>query len=288
MARHKPRKSKGNMEPMIDIVMGTAGRFDMLEKAIEAMYHEARYNAVHFILIDNGSPMQEKVLNQHLFAYSPEKDPAGNVTWTTKRLPENMGFPSSTNEGAKLGHAPLIMFLSDDVVLAPGALDKIIRDFDQPDVGIVGIKLLFPPDSVSPQRPAGKVQHVGIALNIHADPIHPLIGWPADHPKCCVTRENTFAVTGACFTIRRNLFEKAGGWNAALYGKGTYEDMDMCMRVHAMGARVKLDAQAQATHYAGATMEKRNEPFALMENNAKWKTTWMNSGLLMWTEYEYW
>ncbi len=276
------------MEPIIDIVMGTAGRFDMLEKAIDAVYREAQQHPVHFILIDNGSPMQEKVLNQHMFAYSPNKDEKGNVTWTTKRLPENMGFPASTNEGAKLGHAPLIMFLSDDVVMAPGTLDKVIRDFDDPQVGVVGIKLLFPSDSVSPIRPAGRVQHVGVALNIHADPIHPLIGWPADHPKCCVTRENAFAVTGACFTIRRPVFEKAGGWNAALYGKGTYEDMDMCMRVHAMGLKVKMDAQAQATHYAGATAEKRQENFALMENNAKWKTTWMNSGLLIWGEWEYW
>lgn len=287
MVRHKPRK-KVSMEPMLDIVMGTAGRFDMLEKSVDAMYREAQENPVHFILIDNGSAMQEKVINQHLFSYSANKDPKGNVTWTTKRLPENMGFPASTNEGAKLGHAPLIMFLSDDVVLAPGAMDKIIRDMDDPQVGVVGIKLLFPADSVSPIRPAGKIQHVGIALNIRADPIHPLIGWPANHPKCCITRENAFAVTGACFTIRRTLFEKAGGWNAALYGKGTYEDIDMCMRVRAMGFRIKLDAQAQATHYAGATMEKRNEPFALNENNAKWKTTWMNSGLLQWGEYEYW
>lgn len=288
MARNKPRKKAKPMEPIIDIVMATAGRFDMLEKSVDAMYREAQQNPVHFILIDNGSAMQEKVINQHLFAYSPNKDGTGNVTWTTKRLPENLGYPSSANEGAMLGHAPLIMFLSDDVILAPGTLDKIIRDMDDPQVGIVGIKLVFPSDSVSPIRPAGKVQHVGVALNIHADPIHPLIGWDADHPKCCITRENAFAVTGACFTIRRNLFEKAGGFNAALYGKGTYEDMDMCMRVRAMGFRVKMDAQAQATHYAGATMEKRNEPFPLSENNAKWKTTWMNSGLLTWTEYEYW
>ncbi len=285
--RHKPRK-KARVEPIIDIVMGTAGRFDMLDKAINAMYQEAQTQPVNFILVDNGSPMQEKVLNQHMFAYSPGKDPAGNVVWTTKRLPENMGFPYSANEGASLGHAPLIMFLSDDVVLQPGALNQIIRDLDDLQTGVVGIKLMFPNDSVSPIRPAGKVQHVGIALNIHADPIHPLVGWPADHPKCCVSRENAFAVTGACFTIRRPVFQRAGGFNAALYGKGTYEDIDLCMKVHAMGLKIKMDAQAQATHYAGATMEKRNEPFALMENNAKWKTTWMNSGLLIWNEWEYW
>lgn len=284
---NKPRK-KANVEPMIDIVTTCAGRFDMLEKSIDAMYREAQSQPVHFILIDSGSAMAEKVLNQHLFAYSPQKDGKGNVTWTTKRLPENMGFPTAANEGARLGHAPLIMFLTDDVILQAGALDRIVRDLDDPQVGIVGIKLLFPPDSVVPTRPAGRIQHVGIALNIHADPIHPLIGWPADHPKCCVTREDAFAVTGACFTIRRPLFEKLGMFNASLYGLGTYEDVDLCLRARAAGYRVKLDAQAIGWHYAGATVEKLNRGFNLQENNAKWKATWMNSGLLKWTEYEYW
>ena len=285
--RSKPRKH-AKMEALIDVVMGTAGRFDMMEKAIDALYREAQDNPINFYLIDNGSPMQEKVLHQHLFVYSPNKDAKGNVNWNTRRLPENMGFPISANEGAKMGKAPLIMFLSDDVTLQPGALDKIIRDMDDPQVGIVGIKLLFPPDSVSPIRPAGKVQHIGIALNIRADPFHPLVGWSAMHPKCGVTRKDCFAVTGACFTIRRNLFEKAGMFNT-MYGKGTYEDIDMCCRVREMGHGVMVDTEAIGYHYVGATMEKRQEPFSLVENNARWQTYWMgHPGILQWDEYKYW
>lgn len=287
MTRNKPRK-KANMDPLLDIVMVTAGRWDLLERSLDAMYREAQSHPVNFILIDNGSLMQEKVLNQHLFAYSPQKDAQGHVNWMTKRLPENLGFPAGANAGAKMGKAPLLMFLSDDVILQPGALDRVIRDMDNLKVGVVGIKLLFPPDSISPIRPAGRVQHVGVALNIQANPTHPLIGWASDHPKAMVSRENIFAVTGACFTIRRNLFEKAGGWNASLYGKGTYEDIDMCCRVRSMGHEIKLDAEAVGWHYAGATAEKRNEPFPLNENNAKWKTTWMNSGLFIWDEWRYW
>lgn len=273
--------------PIIDIVMGTAGRFDMLEKAIDAVYREAQQHSINFILIDNGSPMQDKVTHQPLFTYQPQKDGQGNVHFMTKRLPENMGFPVSVNEGAAMGGAPLIMFLSDDVELLPGALDRVIRDFDTADVGVVGIKLMFPPNSTSPIRPAGRVQHVGLALNIHADPIHPLVGWAADDPKCCITREDAFAVTGACFSIRRSLFSRFGGFDV-VYGKGTYEDMDLCMKVKQAGSRVKLDAEAQGYHYVGATSERRNEPFNLPQNNAIWKTRWMNSGLLRWDEYLYW
>lgn len=273
--------------PIIDIVMATAGRFDMLEKAIDAVYREAQAHSINFILIDNGSPMQEKVINQRLFTYQPQKDEQGNVHFITKRLPENMGFVIANNDGAAMGSAPLIMFLSDDVEMQTGTLDRVIRDFDVADVGVVGIKLLFPLNSTSPIRPAGRVQHIGIALNIHADPIHPLVGWPADDPKCCITREDAFGVTGACFSIRRSLFQRFGGFDVA-YGKGTYEDMDLCMKVKQSGNRVKMDAEALAYHYVGATFEKRNEPANLPQNNAVWKTRWMNSGILKWDEYLYW
>lgn len=284
--RHKPRK-KGKMEPIIDIVVGTAGRFDMLEKCLDSVYREAQTNPVHLILVDNGSPLQEKVLNQHMFTYSPNKDPNGNVQWESLRLPENMGFPLSVNQGAIRGHAPLIMFLSDDVELQSGALDRVIRDMDDPEIGIVGIKLIFPPTSVSPIRPAGKVQHVGIALNIHADPIHPLVGWDANHPKTTITRKDISAVTGACFTIRRSLFQQAGGFSTE-FGKGTYEDVDLCFRVRQMGKKIMMDADALAYHYVGATSEKRNEPFNLQQNNAIWKTKWMQSGLMQWDEHKWW
>lgn len=275
------------MQPMLDIVITTAGRFDLLEKCLNAVYREAHDHPVNVIIIDNGSLMQEKVLHQHLFAYTATKDSQGNVTWQTKRLPQNLGFIMGANEGARMGKAPIIMFLSDDVEMQPGVVDRVLKDFDDPQVGIVGIKLVFPPDSMSPIRPANKIQHVGVALNIHADPIHPLIGWPADDPKCCITRDEVFAVTGACLSIRRPLFTKAGGWNT-LYGKGTYEDIDLCCRIRQMGLRIKLDADAIAYHYAGATAEKRNEPFPLAENNARWKTAWMSTGMLVWDEHKYW
>lgn len=272
---------------ILDIVIGTCGRFDLLEKCLDSVYREAQIHPVNLILIDNGSDMKERSTNSMLFEYQSNKDPNKHVNFLTKRFPNNMGFPASVNEGARMSHAPLIMFLSDDVELTDGVLDKVIGDFDNIQIGIVGIKLLFPLNSTSAGRPAGKVQHVGLSLNIRGDPIHPLVGWDANNPKCCVTREDCFGVTGACFTIRRNLFEKVNGFDK-IFGLGTYEDMDMCMKVHQLGAKVKLDASAIAYHYTGATVEKLGRGYDLGQNNMIWKSRWMNSGLMIWDEVNYW
>ena len=78
--------------------------------------------------------------------------------------------------------------------------------------------MLFPTNSTSRNRPAGKIQHVGLALDIHANVTHPLIGWSPENPKTQISRE-VFATTGALFTIRTALFHEVGGFDP-IYGLG--------------------------------------------------------------------
>jgi len=52
--------------------------------------------------------------------------------------------------------SPYIMFLNDDVELQPGAIKSVIDTFQDGTIGVVGIKLLFPPTSASPIVPQGR------------------------------------------------------------------------------------------------------------------------------------
>jgi GT2 family glycosyltransferase len=271
----------------IDVVVTTAGRFDMLEVCLNALYREAQLVPINLYIVDIDTNAEERSKNNHLFVYNSEKDPSKNVlTFGSKRTTTNVGFPLGANTGAKIGNAPLIMFISDDVELHVGTLEKVVKDFDDQSVGVVGIKTLFPLNSGDKNRPAGKVQHVGLALNIQANPIHPLIGWSVDNPRACVTRD-AWAVTGACFTIRRSLFQKAGGFDL-IYGKGTYEDADLCLKVRSFGFRIIVDVSATAYHYVGASVEKRQEGFNLQQNNTIFKSRWANPPYFLWDEHLYW
>ena len=285
MGRNKPRKSASNNDAVLDIVVTTAGRFDCLRTCLDTL---SKIDTVLFnvFVIDNASPAEDLRTNLDIFENKV-------LYFEVKHLAQNVGFPAAANEGARMGHAPLIMFLSDDVKLMDGAMDKIVSDFNDETIGIVGIKTLFPEDSTSPIRPAGRVQHCGLALNVRGEVIHPLVGWGRNNPKTCVTRMSNpdgsglFAVTGACLTIRSKLFDKAGGFNS-MYGKGTFEDTDLCLQVKRMGSRIMMDAEAQAYHYVGATVEKRQEGFDLQGNFMMFRTKWANSGLYQWTEWEFW
>lgn len=268
----KNRKHRASHKPEVDVVVTTAGRFDLLKDCLEALDNqEANFS---LSIIDNASDAEQRIANQGLFEGR-----------NSKRLQQNIGFPGASNEGARMGSAPLILFLSDDVVLQEGALEKLVRRMDDTTIGICGAKLLFPPTSTSPIRPAGKVQHVGLAVNIRGEIIHPLVGWSPDNPKTQVSRD-VFAVTGACFMIRRSLFSKANGFDLR-YGKGTFEDVHLSCTVRQLGHRVFIDTDCIAHHYVGATAEKRQENFPLQNNSLIFKSQWMRTPFMQWNEFEF-
>lgn len=265
-------RKHGASKAQVDVVVTTAGRFDCLKDCLNALENQIDHN---LFIIDNASDAEQRIQNQEIFEGV-----------SSKRLQQNIGFPAAANEGARMGSAPLILFLSDDVVLFEGTLERMVKRMDEPSIGVVGAKLLFPPTSTSPIRPAGQVQHVGLSVNIRGEVIHPLVGWNPDNPKTQKSRD-VFAVTGACYMIRRPLFSRAGGFNAK-YGKGTFEDCHLSCDVRKMGFRVFIDTDCQAYHYVGATAEKRNEGFPLQNNGMLFKAEWMPQGYMVWDEHLFW
>lgn len=283
----RKQKHSNNAPSQIDVVIVTGGRFDMLDKCLNALYREAQTVPLSIFVIDNASPAEERIQNNQLFEYRAEMDEQSHIReFRSKRLQQAVGFPVSNNEAARLGHSPLVLFLNDDVELHEGAIEKIVRTFDTESIGVVGIKLMFPPTSTSPVRPAGKVQHVGMALNIRGELIHPLVGWSADHPKTNVSRD-VFCVTGAVLAIRRTLFNKISGFNPA-YGTGTYEDVELCVQARRLGQRVFVNVDATGYHYTGATQEKNGVGFPIQVNKMQFQSRWAQAGVLFWDEFNFW
>lgn len=278
----KPRQKSNNTKPLIDVVITTGGRFDMLSKCLDALYREAETTPLSIYIVDNNSPAEERIANEHLFF---KRDGTSVIEFRTKRLTQDVGFPDSNNQGARMGVAPLVMFLNDDVELKEKAVQKVVDTFKDETIGVVGIRLLFPPNSTSPIRPPNAVQHIGIALNIRGEAIHPLVGWNSDNPKAKKSQD-TIAVTGACLTIRRPLFQRVGGFGME-FGMGTWEDVDLCFKARQNGTRIYVNCDAEGYHYTGATIEKKRGAFPLQQNRMIFQTKWGESGLMAWTEPDF-
>lgn len=280
MSRKQKRPS--NPKALIDIVITTGGRFDMLQKCLDALYTEAEKTPLSIYILDNASPAEERIANEQMFF---NREDSSVVEFRSKRIQQSMGFPASNNEGARMGSAPLIMFLNDDVELHEGAIQKVVDNFKDETIGAIGIKLIFSPYRNHPNYPQGKVQHIGLALDIRGEAIHPLIAWSPDHPKTKISRD-VIAVTGACLTVRRNLFNRVGGFSVE-YGAGTYEDVDLCFKVRQQGQRVWVNCDATGYHYTNATVEKKKVGFPLQQNKLIFQTKWGDSGLMAWTHQDF-
>jgi O-antigen biosynthesis protein len=277
MSRRQKRQHS-SQKPLIDVVIITGGRFDMLTKCLDALYRESEKTPLNIILIDNATEAEERIANAGLFN--------SNEMLHSKRLTNEVGYSAANNEGARMGNAPLIMFLNDDVELHEGAIQTVIDTFKDETVGAVGIKLMFSPTSTDKWRPAGKVQHVGMALSIRGDAEHPLVGWSPDNPKTCLSRD-VIAITGACLTIRRSIFNKVQGFDP-VYGLGTWEDVDLCFKVRAAGFRNYVNVHATGYHYVGSTAEKKRRPFPLQHNKMIFQSKWAATGLMAWTSADFW
>lgn len=275
--KKKPNTKPKSTSPVIDICIVTGGRFDLLTKCIKALEREAEKTPLAIYIIDNASDSEERIQNSELFMHPLIK---------SRRLTQEVGFAQANNEAARLGSSPLIMFLNDDVELQEGAIQKVIDTFKDETVGTVGIKLLFPEDSTRPGYPAGKVQHVGIGINMRGDAEHPLIGWSPSNPKTCISRD-VAAITGACLTIRRVLFNKAQGFDP-VYGLGTWEDVDLCFKVRALGFRNYVNVKALGYHYTNGTVEKKRRGFPIQYNKLIFQARWAPTGILAWTSQDFW
>lgn len=281
----KKNKSK-SVSAIFDVIITTAGRFDMLEKCLDAIYADATY-PITISIVDDASKKDERQHYNHLFEYQSDKDVHKNViSYNSHRNEKQEGFIQSANRAARGSRAPFLSVITDDVEIHPGYFNRIFEVMQDKNMGVVGSKLIFPPTSTHKSRPAGKIQHVGVALDIHANVVHPLVGWSVDNPKTQISRE-VLAVTGALFTIRGELFRGFGGFDP-IYGLGYWEDIDLCLKVRQKGYRVWLENSTSAYHYAAATSEKgvvHNSGF--QQNAMIFRSRWASSGLLVYDSWSY-
>jgi len=157
--------------------------------------------------------------------------------------PRNMGFVHTCNNGALSAEGKYLVFLNNDAQVHKGWLDALIDVVeDDASAGLVGAKLLFPDGRL--QEAGGIVWRDASAWNYGRldDPEKPEYNYVREVDYC----------SGACLLVRRELFEKVGGFDL-LYAPAYYEDTDLAFSVRKLGYRVVYQPRAVVTHFEGIT-----------------------------------
>lgn len=200
---------------------------------------------------------------------SPDVDFTGLIPFANvERNAVNRGFAGNCNAGATRAKGDIFFFVNQDVVAVPEwsqGWDNALRvAFADPQVGIVGARLLFPD---------GSIQSAGGLIDGGYAPIHRCLAY--SNPRYCEVNEpqQVSWVTGAALAIRRELFTQVGGFDTGYVG-GYFEDVDICLKVRELGYKVWYEPRCTLIHKVGSTGGNPN----FGRNALRFKAIWVDSG----------
>ena len=231
-----PEPSRGGPTTAIVTVSYNSG--DVLPGFL-ASAHAASAAAVPVIVVDNDSA--------DALALRGVTEAAGA---TFVELGENRGYGAAVNHAVRTLPTSVrwVLVSNPDVVLKPGSLDALLRTGDAAhDIGAVGPLILEADGSVYPSARAVPSLRTGIGHALFAN-IWPDNPWSrryhrdGDHSR----RRNAGWLSGACLLIRRDVFERLGGFDERFFMY--FEDVDLGWRIGSSGLRNVFEPAATVIH----------------------------------------
>ncbi len=221
----------------VSILIPTCDHIDDLETCIESIYARTTYPDFEVILIENNSKDPE-TFRTYARMQKEHPDNLRVVTWEGK----GFNYSALNNFGEKYATGEYILLLNNDTeVITPKWLEEMVMYAQQERVGCVGVKLLYPDDTI---------QHAGIGFGFLTLAGHMHKNFPAGHPGYMgrlVYAQDVYAVTAACMMVRREVYEQVGGLDESF--AVAFNDVDFCVRVREAGYTNVFTPFAQLYHY---------------------------------------
>jgi GT2 family glycosyltransferase/2-polyprenyl-3-methyl-5-hydroxy-6-metoxy-1,4-benzoquinol methylase len=185
------------------------------------------------IVVDNGSDDETAAI----LAAKPSVRVVRNA--------ENRGFAAAVNQGLALARAPLVCVLNNDTLLTDGWLEPLLA----PLAGDPRVALVGPCTSYAKGRQQVDLTGGGAPLADLAQMRRLAANW------CERERgrlEDVAFLSGFCFVARRDDLLPIGGL-AAEYGRGTFEDDELCRRLRRAGRRLVIARDSFVWHFGNRT-----------------------------------
>jgi GT2 family glycosyltransferase len=204
--------------PQVSIIIPTRDLSALLETCLTSIFEKTVYDPFEVIIVDNNSREAE---TRDLFGRWKEKEPS---RFRVAPLPIVFNFPALINEGVRNAAGDLVLLLNNDIeVVSEDWLSEMAAQAMRLRVGAVGVKLLYPDDTV---------QHAGVVLGVGGIAGHSHKYFANDrsgyYDRLRITA-NCAAVTGACLMVKKAKFLEAGGFDEAL--PVAFNDVDFCIRL---------------------------------------------------------
>ncbi|RME35162.1 MAG: glycosyltransferase family 2 protein [Thermoflexia bacterium] len=151
---------------------------------------------------------------------------------------QNRGFAGGCNTGLQAAQGDVLVLLNQDAIPQPGWLSSIVEALRNPQVGVVGCKLLYPDGET--------IQHAGGWIEWPLGLAHHFGRGEKDNGQWDEPGEVDY-VTGAAMAFWRDVLQKVGLMDEGFW-PGYFEDADFCFRAREAGYKVCYVPSAVAFH----------------------------------------
>ena len=162
--------------------------------------------------------------------------------------PDNPGFAVACNQGAADSHAPWLAFVNPDCLVESDSLARLRTHADADGEALVGADLV---DQSGVRDDAARRRAPDFVLMLRT-PSAARLGVGMDATQVLQPVE---AISGALMLLPRALFTRIGGFDEGY--RLHAEDLDLCRRVHDIGAQVAVANDVQVLHVRGVSSRKR-------------------------------
>ena len=207
----------------VSVIIPTRDHGDDVDRALKSIFAAPHYDDFEILIVDNGSTDRASL---DIFSEWTRRDTRVRVL----RYDAPFNFSAINNFAARAATGTYLLFLNNDTeVVSPDWMAAMVEQAQRPSIGAVGALLLYPDRTI---------QHAGAVIGVGGVAGHSHKYFPADAPgyfNIVKAVSNYSAVTAACMMVRRDAFERVGGFDEEL--AVAFNDIDLCLKLRAAGYR---------------------------------------------------
>ncbi|MEZ5404969.1 MAG: glycosyltransferase family 2 protein [Verrucomicrobiia bacterium] len=204
----------------------------LTRRCVESLTQKTNYPNYEIVIVDNGSETTEA------------KQWLKGVPHRVLHYEKPFNYSAINNYAVEQTDGEWLLFLNNDTeIIDPDWLMAMAEQVQRPEIGAVGAQLLFP---------NGTIQHAGIVLGLAGAANHPFAQEKPNYAREIRMIRNWSAVTGACLMMRREVFQKVGGFDAQNFPIH-YSDVDLCLRIRQAGYWIVYTPYARLMHHESAS-----------------------------------
>ena len=231
-------------EPLVSIIIPFKDKVDILKPCLDSIITKSTWKNYEILLVNNRSELLETTeylqeLAVRIKADESQKLPRMQIL----NYDRPFNFSAINNFAARQASGQYLILLNNDTeVITPDWIECMLEHAQRPDVGAVGVKLLYPEN---------KVQHAGVLIGIGGIANHAFLKQEAfenGYFGQINVIKNYSAVTGACMMVSKNIYQKMGGLDEENLGVA-FNDVDFCLRLRGKGYLIVYTPYAQLYHY---------------------------------------